>query len=218
MTKTLRPPINLTDFKSQIPATELQVIIKAVEDAMQMTMDIEGVDPFIPHFRAIYSSCLFPRIWGKLEEVFAGDDSWEVKKSRMTFTLIKKGICQFHFYKGSASASFKATSKRQKAIVQGELYGDLEVLPSVILQHFSDRMNSQLVGFHALFFVRGKLVEDFDILHQNSAQQSGLSISPKQEAVEEVVPGLTIRFKKKDKTAPATPQKRIPTQPQQAKG
>lgn len=218
MNKNLRPPINLTDFKSQIPATELQVIMKAVADAMQMTMDVEGVDPFIPHFRAIYSSCLFPRIWGKLEEVFASDDSWEVKKSPMTFTLIKKGICQFHFYKGSAKGSFRATSKRQKAIIQGELYGDLEVLPSVILQHFSDRMNSQLVGFHALFFVRGKMVEDFDILHQNSAQQSGLSISPKPIVAEEVVPGLTIRFKKKDKTAPATPQKRKPTQPQQAKG
>lgn len=218
MNKTLRPAINLTDFKNQIPATELQVIIKAVENAMQMTMDIEGVDPFIPHFRAIYSACLFPRIWGKLEEVFAGEDSWEVKKSRMTFTLIKKGVCQFHFYKGSATSSFKATSKRQKAIVQGELYGDLEELPSVILQHFSDRMNSQLVGFHALFFVRGKLVEDFDILHQHSAEQAGLSITSKPAVVEEVVPGLTIRFKKKDKATPVTAQKSKPTQAQQAKG
>lgn len=218
MNPTLRPAINLTDFKSQIPAEELQVIISAVEAAMQMTVEIEGVDPFIPQFRAIYSSCLFPRIWGKLEEVFAGQESWEVKKSRMTFTLIKKDVCQFHFYKGNGKSSFKATSKRQKAIVQGELYGDLEELPSVILQHFSDRMNSQLLGFHALFFVRGKLVEDFDILHQNSAQQAGLAITKKAEEVEELVPGLTIRFKKKDKTAAATPLKRKPTQARQAKG
>lgn len=218
MSSAIRPAINLTDFKSQIPAHELQVIISAVEAAMQMTVEMEGVDPFIPQFRAIYSSCLFPRIWGKLEEVFAGEEAWEVKKSRMTFTLIKKNVCQFHFYKGNASASFKATSKRQKAIVQGELYGDLEELPSVILQHFSDRMNSQLVGFHALFFVRGKLVEDFDILHQSSAQQSGLSITLKPEAAEELVPGLTVRFKKKDKAAPALPQIRKISQVRQAKG
>ena len=210
MNTVLRPAINLTDFKSQIPGTELQVIIRAVEDAMQMTMDIEGVDPFIPHFRAIYSACLFPRIWGMLEKVFAGQETWEVKKSRMTFTLIKKDVCQFHFYKGNAKSAFKATSRRQKAIIQGELYGDLEELPSVILQHFSDRMNSELVGFHALFFVRGKLVEDFDILHQNSTTQSGLTTVLKPETVEELVPGLTVRFKPKDKNkaAPAKTQTR----------
>lgn len=197
MDTVLRPNITLTDFRGLIPTEELHAIISAVEKAMAITLEAEGTDLYIPHFRAIYSSCLFPRIWGMLEESFMTNEDWEIKKTAMTFTLIKKGICQFHFYKGRSNAAFKAVSKRQKAIVQGELYADLENLPSVILQHFSDRANSQLLGFHALFFVRGQLAEEFDVMHQTSTHNLALVLDNEVKPNTEEANSLVVRFRPK---------------------
>ncbi len=207
METTLRPTITLSDFRDLVTPDELQAIVNAVERAITITLEVEGTDLYIPHFRAIYSSCLFPRIWGMLEERFRSDEDWEVKKTLMTFTLIKKGVCQFHFYKGRANAAFKANSKRQKAIVQGELYADLEMLPSVILQHFSDRANSHLVGFHALFFVRGQLMEEFDVLRQASTHNLALELEQDIYPITDEADSLVIKFRPKKKGNPGNDSK-----------
>lgn len=213
MDTALRPSITLTDFQKLVPMEELHYIVGAVEKAIEITLEKEGTDPYIPHFRAIYSSCLFPRIWGTLEKLFRNNDEWELKKMPMTFVLIKRNVCQFHFYKGRANSPFKANSKRQRAIVQGELYGDLENLPSVILQHFSDRANSQLVGFHALFYVRGKLAEEFDILRHTSTHHPKLILGDAPQPSAEGETGLTIKFRPKKRPQTATVKKQ-----QQKKG
>ena len=208
MNPPLRPSINLTDFRRQVPLEELQEIIVAMEKAMAITLEVEGTDLYIPHFRAIYSSCLFPRIWGMMAEAFAGNEAWEVKKSSMTFVLIKKGVCQFHFYKGHSKAGFKAVSKRQKAIVQGELYGDLENLPSIILQHISDRANANLVGFHALFYVRGALAEQFDVMRQTATHHPKINMLPVEQPTPAAADGLAIKFVPKKRSQPAATEKR----------
>ncbi len=207
----LRPTIELNEFLRVISKAELAEIVSAVEKALAETYESIGTGPFIPQFRSIYSSCLFPNIWGQLEALARTNPAWEVKKNRMTFILVKRGVCQFHFYKGRHNASFKPTSKRQTAIVQGELYGDLENLPSIIFQHFSDRANSQLLGFHALFFERGKLQVDYNVGRQTADEQQGVKFditvnSPIHHG--EPAEKLGVRFRPKKKSQPAAEVKK----------
>jgi hypothetical protein len=207
----LRPTIELNEFLRVISKAELKEIVSAVEKALADTYEKIGTDPFIPQFRSIYSSCLLPNIWGQLEALAQTNPDWEVKKNRMTFILVKRGVCQFHFYKGRQGGSFKPTSKRQKAIVQGELYGDLENLPSIILQHFSDRANSQLLGFHALFFERGKLQVDYNVERQMADEQQGVKFDiPINVPVHhgESTEKLGVRFRPKKKAQPAAEVKK----------
>ena len=179
--------------------------MNAVNEALEFTAEKIGTDPYWPLFSSIYSSTAFPQIYGRMEQSFGKKEGWEVKRSRFTFTLIRTGVCQFHFYKGRHSTKFKAQSQRQKAIVGGDLYGDLENLPSIIIQHFSDKLNTQLVGFHALFFKHGELVDDFDIMHK--LRNTPLAI-PEFSRPEPVDTEVMIRFTPKKAAILDAPKKR----------
>jgi hypothetical protein len=197
-----RPFLPLAEFRTQLPTDELQQIMDAVNRALNYTAEKIGTDHYWPLFKAIYSATAFPQIYGQMEEVFGKSEDWQVKRMPMTFTLIKKGVCQFHFYKGNGRSAFKAQSKRQKAIINGDLYADLENLPSIILRHSSDKLNSQLIGFHALFFKGGVLIDDFDIMNKIELSQTGIREFANSEETSAINTVVATKFTPKAKKKP----------------
>jgi hypothetical protein len=164
MANTRRPLITATEFKQKVTLEEQALIVTAIEAALKYTFERDGSERCISSFRLMYSGLVFTRIWRFIDEAFSKTEGWRVKRSGFTFILIKDEICQFHLYKGNKSFPFKAETNRQKRIVYGEHYSDLEDLPSVIIRHYSDKLSVNLIGVDALFFENGKQEDSLDIM------------------------------------------------------
>lgn len=187
MTHTVRPSMTAEDFQQKVSPYEQALMVTAIEKALRYTFERDGAERCIASFRLMYSGVVFTRVWRFIDEAFAKLEGWRIKRSGFTFILVKDGVCQFHFYKGNKDFPFKAETQRQKSIVFGQHYSDLEDLPSVIIRHYSDKLSINLIGVDALFFENGKQEDAIDIMNKHifsspSIKLGEFSISKHQDS------------------------------------